>query len=1553
MPDCEFSQLVDLEQVRQLLESHHQLSGMAYGLLDTNENELVAVGWQDICTRFHRVHPVTCERCRESDAFIKAHLKDASEEMLEYRCKNNMIDIAIPLVIDGRHRATFFTGQFFYDDDPPDREFFAAQAQALGFNAKDYLAALDKVPLFSREYIRGNVLFLHNMVRNFAEIGLKNLRLAREMEERKRVEEALNRRLVALTEPLETADVTFNDLFNIEDIQKIQDAFAAATNVASIITEPDGTPITEPSGFCWLCQGIIRKTEKGRANCFHSDAVIGRQNPGGPIVQPCLSGGLWDAGASITVGGKHIANWLIGQVKNEAIDEERILLYAREIGADEAEFRSALREVPVMSVEQFGKIAQVLFILASELSLKAYQNVQQARFITMRQQAENERLEQLRFLESMDRVNRAIQETYDLEQMMKDVLDAVMSIFDCDRAFLQYPCDPEAPQWWVPMERTKPEYPGVLQLGRKMEMSPGIATAFRAVIDDGGPVQFGPGMAHELPPEGVEQFGFKSMLCMALHPKVGKTWQFGLHQCSSARQWTPVEVKLFQEIGRRLTDGLSTLLAYRKSRDRELKLLDAQRIARVGGLEFDAASECMRLTGELWEEIGAPAGRFAPAAVYSACMPPESWERLLAAVRGSLNAGSPYEAEFEMCSAGGRRYWMFSRGEPVVDEQSGALCVRGACIDITERKRAGQELSMLNFALNNVHEGAFLIDENARFRYVNDEACRALGYDREELLGLGVPDVNPEFPAEDWPSHWRDLKEQRSLIFESCNRTKDGRVFPIEVSTNYFEFGEAGYSLALARDISVRNERTAALKRLNRELRALSDCNQALLHAEDEQALLANICQIICEAAGYPFAWVGYAGDDEEKSIRCLASAGTGIESAGVEEGYIDGARLTWADTEYGRGPAGTAVRTGKSAVIEDFATAPQAAPWREAALRRGYRSAVALPLKDVAGNTFGILVIYSTVAGAFTPDEVRLMEELGDDLAFGIGVLRARAALQLAEQERQEHVKLLESLDRINRAIQGAASLEQMMSDVLDTTLSVFGCGRVALVHPCDPSAPIWQVMMERTVPECARSFLREGVFPMGADVAEVFRTVLEAGGPVWLGGELEHPTPARTGETNGGRSQLAMAIHPQTGEPWMFVLQQCARPKTWTQHEERLFEEIGRRICDSLSSLLFFRDLRDSELRYRQIVDTANEGIWMVDLRGVTTFVNAKMARMLGYDVEEFAGLTVSDFMFEEDLPDHLQQMEKRRMGEPATYERRFRRKDGEPVWTLAAATPIFDDERHFRGGFSMYTDITARKRAQEELRRYKDGLELLVTARTAELKTAVEKLERSNRDLDEFAYIASHDLKEPLRGIHNYVSFLREDYGGRLDEEGRGYLSRLQRLAERLTALIDGLLAYSRLSNRPLPMETVDLEAVLDDVAVDLEAPLESQGVELRRVGRLPSVKCNAARIGEVFQNLIANGAKYNDKAEKWVEVGCDASGPVPVFCVRDNGIGIPEQHREKVFRIFKRLHEQSKYGGGTGVGLTIVKKIVERHGGRIWLESTPGEGTAFYFTLSGGA
>ncbi len=204
-------------------------------------------------------------------------------------------------------------------------------------------------------------------------------------------EEALEKRILALTRPLDAAEkIAFEDMFDLADLQLLQDRFAETCGVAALITRPDGTPITRPSGFCRLCEQIIRKTSKGLANCNYSDSVIGSCNEAGPNIRLCLSAGLCNAGASITLGGRHVANWLIGQVRDGTQNEEEIVKYAREIGADEAAFRDAYHEVPIMAKEQFEKVAGFLFILANHISILAYQNIQQARFITERRKAEEE-----------------------------------------------------------------------------------------------------------------------------------------------------------------------------------------------------------------------------------------------------------------------------------------------------------------------------------------------------------------------------------------------------------------------------------------------------------------------------------------------------------------------------------------------------------------------------------------------------------------------------------------------------------------------------------------------------------------------------------------------------------------------------------------------------------------------------------------------------------------------------------------------------------------------------------------------------------------------------------------------------------------------------------------------------------------------------------------------------------------------------------------------------------------------------------------------------------
>lgn len=192
----------------------------------------------------------------------------------------------------------------------------------------------------------------------------------------------------------------YSDIFSIDELQQMQDQFSDATGVASLITKPDGTPITKPTNFCRFCNVIIRGNEKGLIKCMKSDAKIGNQNLSGPVIQPCLSGGLWDAGASITVGGKHIANWLIGQVRNEDLDEKKIEAYADEIGVDKEVYKTAYKEVPIMSTEKFTSIANLLFTISNSLSERAYRNKELELLIAAQNETENK----LRFSEEKYRL---------------------------------------------------------------------------------------------------------------------------------------------------------------------------------------------------------------------------------------------------------------------------------------------------------------------------------------------------------------------------------------------------------------------------------------------------------------------------------------------------------------------------------------------------------------------------------------------------------------------------------------------------------------------------------------------------------------------------------------------------------------------------------------------------------------------------------------------------------------------------------------------------------------------------------------------------------------------------------------------------------------------------------------------------------------------------------------------------------------------------------------------------------------------------------------------
>lgn len=263
-------------------------------------------------------------------------------------------------------------------------------------------------------------------------------------------------------------------------------------------------------------------------------------------------------------------------------------------------------------------------------------------------------------------------------------------------------------------------------------------------------------------------------------------------------------------------------------------------------------------------------------------------------------------------------------------------------------------------------------------------------------------------------------------------------------------------------------------------------------------------------------------------------------------------------------------------------------------------------------------------------------------------------------------------------------------------------------------------------------------------------------------------------------------------------------------------------------------------------------------------------------------------------------------------------------------------FDEDRVL---LERSLELTSRELLErnEELRRT-NALELLERNK---------ELQRSNAELEQFAYVASHDLQEPLRAITSYIQLLQRRYGTAFDETGARYLGYVVDGAKRMRALILDLLAYSRVG-RGHELEDVDCNAVLADVQTSLQVVIREQGATIE-VAPLPTVRANRIQLFQLFVNLVGNAIKYRGEAPSRVEVGFAKNDADEFqFFVRDNGIGIDPRHHERVFLIFQRLHERERYPG-TGIGLAIVRKIVERHGGRIWLDSTVGAGATFYFTL----
>jgi PAS domain S-box-containing protein len=349
------------------------------------------------------------------------------------------------------------------------------------------------------------------------------------------------------------------------------------------------------------------------------------------------------------------------------------------------------------------------------------------RDITARKRAEAERREHVWFLESMDRINRAIQGTDDLERMMSDALLATVEIFACDRAWLVYPCDPAAPSWHAVMEHTRPEYPGAFAARTQFPIDADVATLFAAALAAPGAIVLGPGGV-ELPPQVAQQFAIQSAIAIAVDAKADKPYLFGLHQCSRPRDWTEPERRLLQEIGRRLGDGLSTLSMLRHLRDSERKLEAAHEIAHLGWWERDVTTNQVVVSREVQRIFGVGVER---ADQFEQLIHPEDRAAKDAAVVAAVRGGPRYDVEYRVVRPDGALRVVHSQGDIIRDESGRAVRQFGVLQDVTELRRAEHELiaseQRYRALFDNANDAFFVLDDELNVVDVNPQACRSLG----------------------------------------------------------------------------------------------------------------------------------------------------------------------------------------------------------------------------------------------------------------------------------------------------------------------------------------------------------------------------------------------------------------------------------------------------------------------------------------------------------------------------------------------------------------------------------------------------------------------------------------------------------------------------------------------------------------------------------------------------------------------------------------------------------------------------------------------------------
>ena len=917
--------------------------------------------------------------------------------------------------------------------------------------------------------------------------------------------------------------------------------------------------------------------------------------------------------------------------------------------------------------------------------------------------------------------------------------------------------------------------------------------------------------------------------------------------------------------------------------------------------------------------------------------------------------------------------------------------------DITEKVKAEQQLQVEkdNFKtiLKALPDLIFRLDKDNRFVYYHTINQADLLMPEEAFIGKLLTEVIPE--------------PLLSLFISKINEAHAAKgdivkyEYSMEIPAQGFCWFEARLSSAMNADIVVviRNitqeiQSEEALRKSNRFYEFTSKVNNLIIYASDENELFKQVCTIAVDTGGFHFSFIG-GPDITLNTIHFYAWAG-------YEAGYLDvlHAKFSLGTRKEGNGPFGKALREGKHIYCNDIQNDPLMELWREEALQRGYQSSIALPIKPEKETEF-VLSFYSNKPNSFSEEEVLLLDRVAANISYALKNLRnnkkkAETEIQLkkitqAVEQNSASVVITDvngNIEYVNPAfckLSGYSAAEAIGQNprilksgytspteyvqlwnqlVQQQTWSGEFCNvrkdgstywEYAVISPIlnEGGTITHYVSVKENITE--RKALEEDlkekirIIEVAQNVAQIGTYIIDLEERTWESSVIFDQIFGLDADFEKQMDQFYSLVLPE------YLIGMEAQAALAQQHKQSfsykfkarrkdtgqirwmesygifIFDEEGtaRQMIGAMQDVTVIETLVEER---EQIIESINDYFYVLDKNMNFKYCNQAFAkRFLQGEGKDFLGknlYTLFPGVKGTEILDHLIRVIE--TGTSDHFEYYMRSDERFSGWYEEHMYP-------FENGISvLFRDISKRKETEENLLK-------LNTA----LNVKTQELTNTNTELERFAYVASHDLQEPLRMVSSFMQLFEKKYAGIVDEAGKKYIHFAVDGAERMKALIKDLLQYSRAGSGSLEIIQVNMNEVLKEVLLLFKNEIYQVDAEIK-YGNLPTILAGKSAMIQLMQNLIGNALKYRRKENPEVEISAEENEQEWIIHVRDNGIGIESQYFEKIFIIFQRLHNKDEYSG-TGIGLSVCKKIVERYKGKIWVVSEPGKGSVFSFSI----